>query len=990
MWRSLVLLALMGVLAAGTLDPTLEQVLQRTDARDFVPVLVRMAEQAPSQELYRQTARLSPEERRARVVQTLKALADRSQARLRSLVQEARGEVAEARYLWLANAVFLRATPAFVRRVAALPEVAYVSWDPPVPALDLAGEKESVHPSPPDHTLAPPRTPIAWGVRKIRAPAVWDTLGYTGQGVVVGLIDTGVNYNHPDLQGQMWTNPGEIPNNGIDDDNNGYVDDYYGYDFAENDPDPMDDHGHGTHTAGTIAGNGASGVQTGVAPGARIMALKSLIQGSGSESYSIEAAQYALAMGANLCSMSLGWTWPSSSDRSTWRTAIENLAAGGVFFAKSAGNRGDATGSYPVPHNLSVPGGVPILAAAAAVDSNDQRAYFSSIGPTVWDYPDHNAPPYDDWPYPPGYPKPDVAAPGVDVLSLDIDGGYTLMSGTSMAAPHVAGVAALMLEAVPFLTVEELKNALMSATVDLGPAGFDTLYGAGRIDAFLAVEEALAHSGDPTDPRPPTNLAAYSDYTTPTSITLTWQDPVYYINGDTLGGNLSRIRVYEITEGNDTVEVGQAPAGAETFVHTGLADGTLHTYLLRAEDVYDSLSPFSTSVSWYAGGSPWPAPPTDLAAAVLTESTVVLTWHDPTTQADGTPLDDLAGILIWANGDLADSTPPGVEQDTVTVPPGTVTLTLRAFDNESPRHLSDPVSVQVITTVHTGGPDGYGYRFVDSWYWGGNAPVFQWVEISGIGTPLPLSDDDVALISLPFGFPYYGDTLHQFYVCSNGFLETSDDDPFVNDPLPVANLENLILPFWDDLNPNSGGQVLWWASDTLVVVEWNAVPHYSTGGPYTFEVLLYPDGRILFQYLNLNVPTNSATIGIQGSHGANDFYLQYTYDGDPIEPADSLAILFYPEGVAVQEGPEPRAYGFRFLKAGAFTGPLWFEVPRAGLYRLEVFDAAGRRVAVLLRQRLQPGRYQVAWNHTGASGVYFLRLVGPPGVRVQKVLRVRR
>ncbi len=995
MQRSVVFwwLALVGLGVSGTLTPPLQRVLDQAAPEEKIPALVRLTEQVDAQALASQVARLPREERRQVVIQTLQQVATQSQSRLRRMIQsaQAQGAVQRARFLWLVNAVFLEATPEVLREIATLPEVATVSWDPPVPAVEDVKPDPSSVVFPQDHTLTPPKTAIAWGVRKIRAPAVWDTLGFTGEGIVVGLIDTGVNYNHPDLQGRMWTNPGEIPNNGIDDDNNGYVDDYYGYDFAEDDPIPMDDHGHGTHTAGTIAGNGASGVQTGVAPGAKIMALKTLIQGSGSESYSIEAAQYALAMGAHLCSMSLGWTWPNSSDRSTWRTAIENLAAGGVLFVKSAGNRGDATSVYPVPHNLSVPGGVPILVAAAATDSFDVRAYFSSMGPTVWDYPDHNAPPYDDWPYPPGYPKPDLSAPGVDVLSLDYTGGYTLKSGTSMAAPHVAGVAALILEAVPFLTVEEIKEVLMNSALDLGPEGFDTLYGAGRLDAYEALLEALAHAGDPTDPRPPRNLTAYSDYTTPTSITLTWQDPTHYINGDTLGNNLSHIRVYQVTDQGDTVEVGQVSAGVQTFVHTGVNDGTLYTYVLRAVDVHDSISPYSSPVSWYAGGSPWPAPPSNLTASVVNESTVVALWQDPTTQSDGTPLDDLAGIYIWANGTLVDSVAPGVQTAVVTVEPGHVEITLRAYDNETPRHLSNPVSTEVITTLHTGGPDGFGYRFVDSRYWGPPAPTFQWLEISDVGTPLPLSDDDVALISLPFPFPFYGDTLTQMYVCSNGFLETSNDDPFSNSALPVSSLENLILPFWDDLNPSQGGQVYWWGTDTLLVVEWQNVPHYGSGGPYTFEVVLFPNGLILFQYLHMQDPLNSATIGIQGGNGSNGYFLQYSYNGDPLEVTDSLAILFFTEEMAIHETPSARKPRFRFLPVRYQAGHpvITFEVPRAGRYRLEVYDASGRQVRILWNGPLVPGIQRVEWKSPGASGLYFLRLTGPPGTRTSKALVLR-
>ena len=196
--------------------------------------------------------------------------------------------------------------------------------------------------------------------------------------------------------------------------------------------------------------------------------------------------------------------------------------------------------------------------------------------------------------------------------------------------------------------------------------------------------------------------------------------------------------------------------------------------------------------------------------------------------------------------------------------------------------------------IHTaGGPDGYGYTFTDSDESGG--PVFNWVDASG-GTSYSLNDDDNVLVSLPFNFPFYDTVLNQIYIVSNGFLTSSNTTDFSNDSLPDSNKNNIIAPFWDDLAPNNGGNVYTYYDSSgtgAFVIAWVNVPHFSSGGPYTFEVLLFPDGNILFQYLDLDEGlVNSSTIGIQGGDGSSNYYLQYTYNGNPVVPHDSLAILF--------------------------------------------------------------------------------------------------
>ena len=254
----------------------------------------------------------------------------------------------------------------------------------------------------------------------IDAPEAWDiTTGSSS--VVVAVVDSGVSTLSVvnDLSGNIWSNPGEIPENGIDDDSNGYVDDVVGWDFVFDDNSPNDANGHGTHVAGTVAavGNNSTGV-TGVSWSTKIMALRFLdAGGSGSTSDAISAILYANAKGAHVINNS----WGGGGYNQSLKDAIDASSAVVVCAAGNGGSDligddNDAVPFYPSSYTSSN------LIAVAATDQNDNRASFSNYGPT----------------------SVDVAAPGVNILSTLSTGGYGYLAGTSMAAPHVAGLAALI------------------------------------------------------------------------------------------------------------------------------------------------------------------------------------------------------------------------------------------------------------------------------------------------------------------------------------------------------------------------------------------------------------------------------------------------------------------------------------------------------------------------------------------------------------------
>ena len=297
----------------------------------------------------------------------------------------------------------------------------------------------------------------------IDAPEAWN-LATGSSNVIVAVIDSGVDYTHPDLAANMWTNDAELNGNpGVDDDNNGYIDDIYGYDFANGDGDPMDDHSHGTHCSGTIGGVGNNDIGVaGVNWNVRIMALKFLsASGSGNTADAISAVQYATQMGATLTSNS----WGGGAYSQALYDAIEASGQTNQLFVAAAGNESsdnDQNPAYPAGYDLDN-----IVSVMSTTDT-DARSSFSNWGMT----------------------SVDLAAPGSAILSTVPGGGYDYKSGTSMACPHVAGAAALVWSADPTLTASEVKQILMLTVDEKSSLGGLSVTG-GRLNIASAIEASI-------------------------------------------------------------------------------------------------------------------------------------------------------------------------------------------------------------------------------------------------------------------------------------------------------------------------------------------------------------------------------------------------------------------------------------------------------------------------------------------------------------------
>jgi subtilisin family serine protease len=295
----------------------------------------------------------------------------------------------------------------------------------------------------------------------INVSKAWDiTKGSTGEQIIkIAVIDTGVDYTHPDLKSQIAVNELEFNGKaGVDDDGNGYVDDIYGYDFANKDADPMDGHGHGTHCAGVIGASHNSVGIAGVMKNVQIVPIKFLTDaGSGETIDALSSIDYAISRGVNIMSNS----WGGGEKEQSLLDAITAAESAGITFVAAAGNESnnnDKTPSYPANYEVSNVVSVGSFTGAGAKSS------FSNYGvKTVH-----------------------VTAPGSTILSTYKNGGYANLSGTSMATPHVAGVVGLILSKEPNLTPAQIRERLINTSVKTEKLKTASL-SAGRVDAFRAL-----------------------------------------------------------------------------------------------------------------------------------------------------------------------------------------------------------------------------------------------------------------------------------------------------------------------------------------------------------------------------------------------------------------------------------------------------------------------------------------------------------------------
>lgn len=436
-----------------------------------------------------------------------------------------------------------------IKEYALAPDVTLVQLDNKggidVPAAQAILENDpAVNYAEPDYWITPldmitddPRLGEMWGLANANVPSAWEH--HTGTvDMVVAVIDMGADYNHPDLVNNIWINPDEIAGNGIDDDGNGYVDDIRGYDFYYHDNDPMDAGTHGTHVAGTICAEGNNGIGVvGMLWHCQIMVLQFMGPTGGFTSGAMDALSYAVDKGVRVSNNS----WGTNSFSTPLYTMIQNAQSIGHVYVAAAGNNGrdtDLVPLYPASFNLDN------IISVGSIRSNETPAGDSNRGVL----------------------SVDLHAPGVSILSTTAGGGYGTMSGTSMASPHVAGAAALLLSADPEQTYQEVRGLLLqSARPTPALAGLSVT--GGVLDVGAAFDQMPGSSQPPASP---SDLEAPVQYYT--TVCLAWADHANNENG---------FEVFRSTDQINWQSIMAVPANTTGFDDTNLLPGE-YAYQVRA------------------------------------------------------------------------------------------------------------------------------------------------------------------------------------------------------------------------------------------------------------------------------------------------------------------------------------------------------------------------------------------------------------------------
>ncbi len=848
----------------------LQQALIKANENDYIKVLVLLRSQvdlaALDQQLYSQKS--SMQQRAYQVITALKQNAENTQVELKSYLNE-KSESAEVytyEAYWIANMFMVEARSNIINElmtrldVAEMDLDALLELDRPEEVKDYVEGIESVEP----------------GLRIINAHLLW-AQGITGQGRLVMDIDTGVYPNHPALNFKWRGN--HVPSS-----------------QAWFDPAgttvPSDCDGHGSHTMGTMVGwSPTTGDTVGVAPDAEWIAAKTICS-SPHTSNSVAAFQWAIDPDGDPLTItdmpdviSNSWFDPDVSNECSgiYKTTLDAVEAAGIAVVFSAGNSGPGTSTITKPKNINT-NNVNVM-CTAAIDgasylggNTNPIASFSSRGPSVCGGTGSLL------------IKPEVSAPGVSVRSSGTSTGYSVLSGTSMAAPHVAGAVALLKQFAPNLTGKQILEALYNTAVDLGAAGEDNNYGMGLIDVYAAF--LSLGTPDSTAPEPIVDLSVGSS--TSNSLTLQWTVP-YDSSMNGVTGYDIRYSTSVITDSAAFYNATQLPftaipdtaGGSDTYLVEGLDFTTPYYFSIKSRDVWSNWSPLSNS----ATGTTLAAPQISVAPVSINK---ILN-----------PFDVVVDTVTVSNVSVDPSTLDfSVTMENNTFPEGIISTKLIPKYNQladvMETSLKDnPQEIGGISIDGAGGPDLFGYKWRDSNE--PNGPQYVWNDIAAnpnaVAVTFPngtLDDGYTNAVPIGFNFTFYGIEYSNIYLSTNGFLSFTalTNATYTNAQIPVVTVpNNMIAIFWDDLDGRTQGTVHRLLDGNKFIIQFTNWQKYNATGSLTFQVVIHQNGKIVVYYNNMNATLNSATVGIENAAG-NDG-LQVAYNANYV--ANNLALEFAAE-----------------------------------------------------------------------------------------------
>nr|WP_202539121.1 S8 family serine peptidase [Streptomyces sp. SID8379] len=780
------------------------------------------------------------------VIKAKKERATASQGELKALLKKSGAHFTS---YWISNTVKVTGDKALAEKIAARPEVEAIAADKVLKLPDDRTAEEQPQAA----------GGVEWNIDSINAPKVWDDLGDRGDGVVIANIDTGVDYQHPTLAGSY---------RGLKADGT-YDHDHNWFDATATCPEqePCDDHGHGSHTMGTMVGDDGDGDRIGVAPGARWIAAKGCTVSGCPQDALLAAGQWILAPTdrtgqdprPDLAPDVVNNSWGADVLDTWYESMVQAWVDAGIFPAFSNGNNG------PDCATVGSPGAYPNTYASGAYDSDGDIASFSARGAG------------ED-----GAVKPDIAAPGVDIRSAAPGGGYAVMSGTSMASPHTAATVALMWSVSPAIrgdvaATERLLDRTAHDVPDLtcgGTAANNNVFGEGRLDAYAAVAAT---------PRGP------------------------------LGGLIG------------AVTADGAPLAGATVDLTGPMDATVNT---RDDGTYSlpklMVGDYQVKVSKY-GYRPAESTVTITEGSTATRDLALDTA--PTGTLSGTVRTTSgpeAGAKIEVAGAPADTTTTtgGDGSYTLQLPSGTYQLTI------TPN--SRCAAIGAFTVEVTAGDSGKDLELPSRTDKFGTTCTEAHEEDfpSGdtkLNTSSPYSGN--ATVNLPFPVALYGKTYTKASANIEGYLTFETPvNMSTNHTLPYTAYPNgSLYPFWDDLQLATDSGAMYWstrgaAPHREVVVEWRgAVPSAARTQKLDFSVVIGEDGTYSYHYRNQVGDTYarglSATIGAENADGTDA--LTYSYNQAAVD--NGTVLTFRPSRSAALTGTVTDANDSKALAGATVT-----------------------------------------------------------------------